>query len=348
MKMTDPQLRPTIVVTTIQAPTPSMVKWGEILPDLKYPLILIGDKKGPFEYSVPAAELFTLKDQADLPYKIGPLLPTGHYARKNLGYLLAFERNAPVIYETDDDNAPLASWKARTERIQARPIAGSGWMNVYRLFSQENIWPRGLPLNVIHKPIDASSESSEFVAPIQQALANGSPDVDAVWRLVLDKDIVFQNGSSFLLPRGVWCPFNSQSTWWWPVAFPLMYLPSYCSFRMTDIWRSFIAQRCLWELDTGIVFHSAEVWQARNPHNLMRDFKDEVCGYLRNAEIAEILSKLRLESGPESVKGNLLKCYEALVGAKVFEPEELHLVQAWLDDLNNVEANRQNAFATVH
>ena len=71
-----------------------------------------------------------------------------------------------------------------------------------------------------------------------------------------------------------WCPFNSQSTWWFPVAYPLMYLPSRVSFRMTDIWRGFVAQRCLWELGKGIVFHAAEVVQRRNPHALLRDFAD--------------------------------------------------------------------------
>ena len=42
-----------------------------------------------------------------------------------------------------------------------------------------------------------------------------------------------------------------------PVA-RLMYLPSTCTFRMTDIWRSLIAQRCLWELGQGVVFHAAD------------------------------------------------------------------------------------------
>jgi len=32
----------------------------------------------------------------------------------------------------------------------------------------------------------------------------------------------------------------------------LMYLPIKASFRMTDIYRSFVAQRCLWELGEGV------------------------------------------------------------------------------------------------
>jgi hypothetical protein len=114
-----------------------------------------------------------------------------------------------------------------------------------------------------------------------------------------------------------------------------MYLPSFCSFRMTDIWRSFIAQRCLWEFAEGVVFHGPEVEQERNPHNLLEDFADEVPGYLQNARIAEILEGLHLRPGASEVEGNLLTCYEALVKVGIFPEAELSLLRAWLGDLGN-------------
>jgi hypothetical protein len=117
-----------------------------------------------------------------------------------------------------------------------------------------------------------------------------------------------------------------------------MYLPSYCSFRMTDIWRSFIAQRCLWKLGHGVVFHAAEVFQERNLHDLMRDFSDEVVGYLRNREFVEVLSRLELEAGPGTQQNNLLACYRALVAHGFFPDEELTLVSAWLQDLPTTDA----------
>jgi hypothetical protein len=175
-------------------------------------------------------------------------------------------------------------------------------------------------------------------SPIQQGLANLSPDVDAVWRLILDQEFEFRTGPSVLLPRNTWCPFNSQTTWWWPTAFTLMYLPSHCPFRMTDIWRSFIAQRCLWEFADGVVFHAAEVDQERNVHNLMRDFADEVPGYLQNSRIAEILENLELKPGCAATGQNLLACYHALVRAGVFPEVELPLVEAWVADLSQLSA----------
>ena len=124
--------------------------------------------------------------------------------------------------------------------------------------------------------------------PVQQGLVNGSPDVDAVWRLMFDREFNFDQGPSVWLAPGAWCPFNSQSTWWFPKAFPLLYLPSFVSFRVTDIWRSFIAQRCLWEVGYGVAFHAPESIQQRNMHNLLRDFEDEVPGYLNNNRIIAI------------------------------------------------------------
>ena len=180
-------------------------------------------------------------------------------------------------------------------------------------------------------------------APIQQGLADRSPDVDAVWRLVLDEDFSFDVAESIFLPPGSWCPFNSQTTWWWPEAYPLLYLPSRCSFRMTDIWRSFVAQRCLWELGFGLVFHPPEVYQDRNEHSLLDDFRAEVPGYTQNAAIVLVLDKTELDSGVANVGRNLLRCYGALCKAGFFPAEELRLVEAWLLDLEALSSHRANS-----
>ncbi|MDH5377830.1 MAG: STELLO glycosyltransferase family protein, partial [Gammaproteobacteria bacterium] len=240
------------------------------------------------------------------------------------------------IFDTDDDNAPLDNWQKRELRTQARACTHAGWINVYRCFTDEHIWPRGLPLEYIlnNDSIELQKNTVAVNSPIQQGLANGSPDVDAVWRLTLDKNIAFEANSSILLKEGAWCPFNSQSTWWFPQAFPLLYLPSYVSFRMTDIWRSFVAQRCLWAMKHGLVFHGPEMFQERNPHNLIRDFEQEIPGYVGNTKICKILEKQNLTSGLEQVGDNLHRCYESLVSAGFIPPQEMKLVEAWLLDLS--------------
>lgn len=328
------------VITTVQEPTASLRQWALSLSRIDGRLLVVGDAKGPSDFQLEGAQFLSIERQLELDLKLAQSLPANHYARKNLGYLVSMLQGACCIYETDDDNSPLMDWKAREETIRAVAARGHHWANVYRLFTARKIWPRGFPLGEIvdsfRRPIAVSEQAIVVRAPVQQGLANGSPDVDAVWRLVLDEPFDFDPGSSVLLMPGTWCPFNSQSTWWWPLAYPLMYLPSHCSFRMTDIWRSFIAQRCLWELGLGVVFHSAEVTQQRNQHNLMKDFTDEIPGYLGNHEIARILAKARLRAGVEQIAANMLRCYEALIAAQLFPIDELALASAWVADLSQV------------
>lgn len=333
------------VVTTIQEPTQAIRQLNATLSGFQGKLLVIGDQKGPALFDLEGVEFLSLKEQLALDLKLAHKLPTGHYTRKNIGYLLAITEGASCIYETDDDNAPLPNWAPRHEAVTATTVVEKRWLNVYQLFSKHKIWPRGFPLDEVQKSfqdrLSLAEESINRIAPIQQGLANNSPDVDAIWRLILDEPFDFQPGPSVHLPRGSWCPFNSQSTWWFPAAYPLMYLPSYCSFRMTDIWRSFIAQRCLWELGFGLVFHSPEVIQERNAHNLMRDFADEIPGYMRNNDLVNVLEHLSLTSGIEAVGDNVMSCYEALVGAELFPPTELELVAAWLDDICTINTTQR-------
>jgi STELLO glycosyltransferases len=325
------------VVTTIQAPTDCVRAMAERVRGLGGTALVVGDEQGPARYDVPATELISFRDQLHLPFSLAPLLPARRYARKNLGYLVAASRGAACIYETDDDNAPAATWTPRAMETTARRVPSREWVNVYRLFADRLIWPRGFPLELISDQApsrpDPDLPLEEVRAPIQQGLSDGSPDVDALWRLLMDGSFTFQAGPSVWLPPGTWCPFNSQSTWWWPPAYPLMYLPSHCTFRTTDIWRSFVAQRCLWELGAGVVFHASEVVQERNPHDLMKDFAEEVPGYLGNLRLARTLADLRLTPGPDAAPGNVVRCYEALVAAGFLPEDELPLVNAWLADL---------------
>lgn len=329
------------VITTIQPPTPSTHRLAERLRAIDAPLIVVGDKKGPATYDLDGTRLLTLEDQRGLSFQLSKLLPTGHYARKNIGYLAAIATGAGCIYETDDDNAPTAGWSPRDAQVTARELSANRWVNVYRWYTDELIWPRGFPLDQVNDGnpdcIQQAHPTSRF-APIQQGLVDGSPDVDAVWRLVMDKPFRFRTAESVALPSGSWCPFNTQSTWWWPPAYLLLYLPSHCSFRMTDIWRGFVAQRCLWAMGAELVFHAAEVVQDRNEHDLMRDFEHEIPGYLRNNELVCLLEQLPLEDGYDRVGENLLRCYKALVDADFFPIDELELVDAWLADLRQAES----------
>lgn len=299
-------------------------------------MIVVGDRKTPDVYSARPCEYLSINRQRSLS-ELASFLPVDHYARKNIGYLYALKSGFERIVETDDDNIPRDNFLSRhSPVVMAQSLASPGWSNVYRYFSNSPIWPRGYPLEYLTshgrlEPLPAR----EVYAPIQQGLADDNPDVDSVYRMTGALPVTFEKRDDIALGKGVWCPFNSQNTTWFKDAFPLLYLPSYCSFRMTDIWRSFVAQRILWECDASLLFHNATVWQERNAHDLLKDFRDEIPGYLNNDRIKSALEGVSLLSGWGNAGENLVRCYTALIQLGVIESRELPLVRSWLKEVEN-------------
>jgi len=326
-----------LIVTSISAPNAVLKSLASGATTNHVEFIVIGDEKSPRDFQLDGCRFYGMDEQRKLDLAFAKKCPTRHYARKNIGYLLALRNGAQAMIETDDDNFPEEAFWGDRQRRQTVPLSTrAGHVNVYRYFSEANIWPRGLPLDKILSPVAPieSLAKTEVDCPIQQGLANENPDVDAIYRLVLPLPQNFRRDRRVALGDGSWCPFNSQNTTWWRDTFPLLYLPAYCSFRMTDIWRSFVAQRIAWANGWSILFHEPTVWQERNEHNLMRDFKDEVPGYLHNAAICDALGALNLKPGVASLGANLRTCYEKLVEQKWVGEQELELVDAWLQDLH--------------
>jgi hypothetical protein len=330
-----------VVVTSIREPSPMLRDVAQGCQQSGYQLIVIGDEASPTEFDLDGCRFYSLKEQRELGLRFAQGCPTRHYARKNIGYLIAITNGADIIIDLDDDCIPYEGFWAPRSRNQSVPsISGSGWVNVYRYFSERNVWPRGLPLEHIGDSVPGFDDlpTVDTDCPIQQSLTDSDPDVDAIYRLTQPLPLTFRSDRRVALKSGSWSPFNSQNTAWWSDAFSLLYLPAYCRFRMTDIWRSFVAQRISWTNDWAVLFQEPTGRQERNEHDLMRDFEDELPGYLHNKKICEALGKLQLRSGIEHLSDNLRACYEQLVRIGMLDSRELDLVQAWIDDLNQTLA----------
>jgi hypothetical protein len=298
------------------------------------PFIVIGDTKSPNEFKLSGCDFYSIERQLTLEFESAKVLPVKHYARKNLGYLIAISKGATIIIETDDDNLPLEGfWENRTKRVNAHLLNSKGWVNVYKYFTEAHIWPRGFALENIHDKLPGLENQVLVDCPIQQGLADENPDVDAIYRLTLPLPIIFNKANSIALGNDSFCPFNSQNTTWFKEAFPLLYLPSHCSFRMTDIWRSFVAQRIAWTCGWPILFHQSTVRQDRNDHNLMNDFREEISGYNNNAQIIQSLNELKLKDGIANIPSNMILCYEKLIELGFVGQQETVLLKAWLKDI---------------
>ncbi|HSH38372.1 MAG TPA: STELLO glycosyltransferase family protein [Chthoniobacterales bacterium] len=331
-----------IVVTSISAPNRSLRALADGSQAHGFNFLVVGDTKSPTEFELDGCDFYPIDRQRSTGFAYAQLCPTRSYTRKNIGYLLAIRAGAPLIIETDDDNIPRPEfWAERKLDIAAPTLNSGGWVNVYSYFCDVTMWPRGLPLDAVHDqhPAFDALEVSRLACPIQQGLADGDPDVDAVYRLLLPLPQNFRKDRRLILGSRSWCPFNSQNTTWWPQAYPLLYLPAHCSFRMTDIWRSFVAQRIAWENGWSILFHEPTVWQDRNDHYLMRDFADEVPGYLNNRAMGAALAEVHLKGGVDQLAGNLRICYEALIRRGWIGAQEMDLLNAWISDLAELGAS---------
>lgn len=328
--------RSALVVTTIQAPTTALLELAAGSIDHDVNLIVVGDRMTPAHFELPGCRYCSLEEQLAGDSGLARRLPVGHYARKNLGYLIAIKDGADVILETDDDNFPYAHfWAAATPDIEAPVSEHGGWVNAYRYFLEDDtdIWPRGFPWDELHRPVPplAGLPRRSVHCPVQQGLADHDPDVDAIWRLTRGGHVTFSRGPAIALGSGSWCPFNSQNTRWFKPAFPLLYLPASCNMRLADIWRSFVAQRIMWANGWLLLVHEPTMRQARNPHDLRTDVIAEFTGYARNAEIARRL--MALDLAPGCPGDAMMRCYDLFVSMGLLASWELDCLTAWLAEL---------------
>lgn len=327
-------MKKTIVITSIFNPTESVLKFSA-LPD--YEIIVVGDEKTPAEWNCEGVDYVSIDNQNEMPFELRKALPTNHYCRKMLGYLKAISSGADVIIDTDDDNIPKHDWAFPDFEGDFASVAGDkGFVNIYQMFTDQKIWPRGLPLDLITKSfeLDSSLTTEKCNVGVWQGLADEDPDVDAIYRLTSDIPCYFDEREPVVLQKGSVCPFNTQNTAIRKELFPLMYLPTYVTFRFTDILRGLIAQPIMWLYDYHLGFINATVVQKRNPHDYIKDFESEIPMYQHCREVIELVSNSI--SSSESIEDNLYNAYKSLLKANIVCDQEMVNLKAWLKDIKEI------------
>ncbi|EYC02166.1 hypothetical protein Y032_0101g3342 [Ancylostoma ceylanicum] len=157
--------------------------------------------------------------------------------------------------------------------------------NPYSFYGNADMWPRGFPVEYIqdHKngPGRCCLCHKMRTAAVQQGLVHKDPDVDALYRLLhADKREGLDRGFNKFAPpitlaSGTYAPWNSQNTLFHRRAFFTLLLPVTVAFRVTDIWRSYFAQKLLHLVGENIAFYPANAIQIRNSHNYLDDFRSE-------------------------------------------------------------------------
>ena len=278
--------------------------------------------------------LTTGQQDAMFPY-LSKTIPWNHFARKNIGYMYAIKHSATHIWDFDDDNINILPLRLAKTVDYKIPCKHSAYhvINPYPYFNvnESYVWPRGFPLEEIRNratlPNLCDSNRSRQIAVIQ-SLANIQPDVDAIYRFTRDTPFSFEATPKthplFLVPRFSFAPFNAQATLWMTEGFRYMALPTTVTGRVSDIWRSYIAQYFFHRMSAYLAFAPPYVDQNRNPHDYRLDFKEELHLYQKSNELVRFLASDKIHAF------DIQQLYIDLYERGFIEKEDIDFIQAWV------------------
>jgi len=272
-----------LATTTINKPTEALKKFAK---NKNCKLIVALDKNSK-NFKLSGSIVLSTKYQERRWPKLSKLIGWNCIQRRNFAILEAFERGAKIIALIDDDNIPYNFWYENifvNRKIKASKITTNkkvfdpvGYTNY------KSLWHRGYPLEMINNR-KYKNLGKKFINPdVQASFWNGDPDIDAIARIIFNPICNFKK-KYFPFFSNIISPFNSQNT-----LISRNTVKDYFLFphigRMDDIWASYY----LTSKKYKVLYSSPTVFQKRNIHSYMNDFKMELIGYKNNLKLVESL-----------------------------------------------------------
>ncbi|KAF0121553.1 MAG: hypothetical protein FD151_1189, partial [bacterium] len=270
--------------------------------------IIVGDLKTPHDVNRQICKevdgiYLDPETQMKLGFTHAAAIPWNCYGRKNIGYLYALKEGARVFFLTDDDNVPVRDWADHIKFGRQQTIVISsknGWYNCYEgadTGSCEQITPRGYPTWLIGDKNEYNERQEEVNIGIIAGLHLGSPDVDAVTRLVKYPNVRSYPEREVTLNERVMCPYDSQNTIIIRELMPANMLWSYPQSgwtRYDDIFAGYVGQVIAWKYGHRVRFGRPFAMQERNPHDILIDLSQEINGMQIQRQFIEALLKVDL------------------------------------------------------
>ncbi|MDB2401471.1 hypothetical protein N9W46_00110 [Litoricolaceae bacterium] len=280
-------MKKVIVTTTINSPTEAIERFDSFG---DYELVVVGDRKTPADYKLKRGFYISPCDQSKRYPKLSSLLGWNCIQRRNLGFLIALEMGADIIATVDDDNIPDDDWGS--DLLIGSCVTVSSYETDDLVFdpisvtNMPHLWHRGFPIQLVNERKYHQGPDQNINVNIQADFWNGDPDVDAICRMIYKPNCIFARDHFPFFSEQI-APFNSQNTF-----LERELLPNYFMFpfigRMDDIWGSYYLQ-----MISGCrpVFNRPTVNQARNEHDLTKDFEGEITGYSNTLKMLIDMSK---------------------------------------------------------
>jgi len=332
------------VFTTIFEASLSIKNFDSLYPE--WCTVVVGDKISPekskFLSDLQHTEYITLEEQEKLPFLSVSFTPVRSFARLNLGYLYAISQGAKVIFDVDDDNVvrnkTLDIPNSFTTHVSKR-------MNIYKFFidnfSVVNMWPRGMPLDLINATYIETPQLQEIKLSdvgVVQCLANKEPDVDSIHRLTSHHFYPFEFSKrpySITVPLDMVVPTNAQATLFFQRTFWALFLPATVHGRVTDIWRAYITQSLYHRAGLYTIFRNCGVRHDRSAHDFMKDFGAEVPLFKRAGPLVDFLNALE---PPSRITASVIfDRWKLMYDYGIIEKSDVEYVEAYLNDLANMK-----------
>jgi hypothetical protein len=249
--------------------------------------------------------------------RLDALLPWRSIQRRNLGYLIAWQRGADVMISMDDDNFlhepdHLAGHEVVGETTEVRCVrSDTGWWNVCSLLTTDpprRFYHRGYPLSQRWRRSQDSWHARTARVAVNAGLWLGDPDVDTITRMEEPFQVTGMVDTGPVgLDTGTWSPFNSQNTAMIRDLLPFSYLivggnalrghrSGFTNFRYDDIWMSYLARPAIERMGDVITFGPPLVVQRRNQHDLLVDLDRELIPMFLTEHLVEMLGAMSLSA----------------------------------------------------
>ena len=329
-------------------------------------LVVVGDRKSPQKYETgwtlhDAVVYLNPEDQESMKNVFVSSLPWNHFGRKNVGYLYAIMHGAAVIWDFDDENmlkfwiegaAPAGALSVsavlpgkHTNVIDVLEPQGHNWptYNPYPSLGAPTLpsWPRGFPLADINKSqsynttINAVTVHRQSIA-VLQSLSDYQPDADVTYQKTMPLPFWFKRTSAtkpLMIPTGVLTPYNAQATLHMKVGFFALLLPITVYGRVSDIWRSYFAQRLFWDVGLQVGFVARPLVVQDRKYNILGELEAMKNLNMKSRQLVDFLGNWK--GNGKTLVERMEELWVALYERQYIELHDVEIVQLWLQCLIN-------------
>lgn len=274
-----------IVTTTIQPPTEATIRFSK-MPG--WHLVVVADQKTPHDlYKEISCTYLTIEEQNDAYRDLSEYIGWNKIERRNLGYVKAYNMGATVVATVDDDNIPYSDWGLNVQLDKDLKV--DMYENINGVFDPLSVtnkgymWHRGYPLQLVngrHENVYLGQQTHKFL--VQADLWNGEPDIDAIYRLTHSYP---QENFQITGPYSSVniSPFNSQNTFIDRSVLHEYMMPVNLG-RIHDIWAAYRLQK---KTGAHVLYNKPSVYQRRNVHSIIEDYKSETSTYHLSLDFIE-------------------------------------------------------------